>query len=156
MNMRLSSTLLHHWFRLLAKEKVRGTENEAAVHPLWERVRSLFFQYFPCAEVPEVKWQKPSRISIDSEALNKQGMGCLLGAVASIYGAQQSISDLRNRVVEVASCSVNGENHEKYNRRIRLIEVEKGVKFKKCVDNERSEHVKALERFDNPELRLRR
>ena len=35
--------LTHHWFRLLEKEKVRGTENEAAVHPLWERVRSLFF-----------------------------------------------------------------------------------------------------------------
>ena len=148
--------LTHDWFRLLKKKKVRGTENDAAVHPLWERVRSLFFQYFSCDEVPEVKWEKPTRISIDSEALNKQGMGCLLGAVASIYGAQQSVSDLRNRVVEVVPPSVNEETLEKYNRRVRRIEVEKGVEFGKYIAHERAEHVKALERFDNPVLRLRR
>ena len=33
--------LTHDWFRILERPKVRGTENRAAIHPLWERVRKL-------------------------------------------------------------------------------------------------------------------
>ena len=33
--------LTHDWFRILKMPKVRGCENKAAIHPLWERIRKL-------------------------------------------------------------------------------------------------------------------
>jgi hypothetical protein len=121
--------LTKNWFRLLENPKVRGTENEAAIHHHWERVRALFFQYFSCAEVPKVEWQKPDRLSTDCVALNKQGMGCLDGSAAARYGELKSVEDLRNCIHIIVDRSVNEEMLEKHNRRVRRIEVEKGTKF---------------------------
>ena len=67
--------LTHKWFRLLKNPKVRGAENDAEIHPIWKRVQSLFFQYFCCAEVLEVKREKPACVSVDSERLENQGGG---------------------------------------------------------------------------------
>lgn len=153
--------LTHHWFRLLEKPKVRGTESEAPVHLLWRRVQKLFEQYFSCAEIPpeKVKWKEATRLSVDSTALGKQGLGCYSSAAAPIFGVQKSVAALRNRILNVAHRSVdsvNDEALEKYNKRVRLIEVTKGVKFEECATYEVSERVKAFERFDSaPELRLR-
>ena len=90
--------LTHKWFRLLKNPKVRGTENDAEIHPIWKRVQSLFFQYFCCADVPAVKREKPTRVSVDSERLENQGGGCYVNATASRYGKQKSMEDLRHRL----------------------------------------------------------
>jgi hypothetical protein len=119
--------LTHKWFRLLAKPKVRGTENEADIHPLWERVKNLFFEYFSGAEVPKVEWQKPTCVSVDCNARIKQGLGNLAIAAVAKSGEQRNPHALRNRTCELIHFST--DDVEKYNRRIRRIEVEKGVKF---------------------------
>ena len=115
------------WFRLLEKPKVRGTENDAAIHPLWKRVQNLFFQYFSCAEIPAVKWKKPTLVSVDCNARIKQGLGNLAMAAVAKSGEQRSPSALRNRTCELVHYSK--DEVEKYNGRIRRIEVEKGIKF---------------------------
>ena len=149
--------LTHNWFRLLEKPKVRGTEDTAAIHPLWVRVQKLFKQYFSCADIPpeQVQWEKPTRLSTDTETLRKQGAGCFAGAAAPIFGVQKSVAALTNRLRELAAHSVNEDVLEKYNKRVRLIEVEKGVQFGESIASEMIERSKAIKRFDNPELRLR-
>ena len=67
---------------------------------------------------------------------------------------------LRNRIRNVANASValvDDDALEKFNKRVQLIEVERGVKFEECVATEHAERERAIERFDDrPELRLRR
>jgi hypothetical protein len=38
--------------------KVRGHENTAELHPIWERVRTLFLTHFSGAEVATVEWKR--------------------------------------------------------------------------------------------------
>jgi len=121
--------LTHDWFRLLKDEKVRGTENDAAIHPLWERVQSLFLQHFSGADVPDVKWKKPSRVSVDSVALDKQGVGCLSASSVARFGKLNSVADLCLRLHWLVDHTVDEDTFEKYNRVAKRIEVEKGVVF---------------------------
>ena len=87
------------WIRFLAKPKVRGTENTAAIHPVWERVCELFQSYFSGAAVKDVKWEKNQSVICDPEALEKQGIGCLSKALAYRYGEQSS----RREAVELGA-----------------------------------------------------
>ena len=45
--------------------KVRGHENRAAIHPVWERVQNLFRAYFSGADVSEVVWEKDQSVNCD-------------------------------------------------------------------------------------------
>jgi hypothetical protein len=119
--------LTKKWFRLLEAPKVRGTEDYATIHSDWVRVQKLFFEYFSCAEVPKVEWQKPTRVSVDCNARIKQGLGNLAIAAVAQSGEQQSPHALRNRTCELVHYSK--DDVEKYNQRIRRIEVEKGFRF---------------------------
>jgi hypothetical protein len=80
--------LTHDWFRFLREPKVRGTENKAEVHPVWERVRSLFFRYFSGGEVKEEELKPLEPVAVDSKKLLSQAFGCLNKAVALKYGRQ--------------------------------------------------------------------
>jgi len=89
--------ITHDWFRILQDPKVRGHENTAAIHPIWERVRALFSSYFSGASVKEVKWEKNQSVVCDPVALEKQALGCLSKAFAVRKGEQssgQSVVDL--------------------------------------------------------------
>jgi hypothetical protein len=123
----IAEYLTKDWFRLLAKPKVRGTENDAEIHELWVRVQNLFFEHFSCAEVPKVEWQKPTRVSVDSKRLIKQGRGCFVSAVIAESGVQKSKAALRNRIIE--RVYIDDVTLDKGNQKIRRIEVEKGIKF---------------------------
>jgi len=120
--------LTHDWFRLLKDEKVRGTENDAPIHPLWERVQSLFFQHFSCADVERVEW-KEKIISVDCEALDKQGAGCFDSSSIPRFGEQKSVADLRQRLHWQVDRVVDEEFLEKHNRKARLLQTEKGVTY---------------------------
>jgi len=74
--------LTTEWLRILGKPKVRGHENTAAIHPIWKRVRNLFFAYFTGNEV-EVEYKKHESLVCDPEALEKQALGCLSKALAT-------------------------------------------------------------------------
>jgi len=115
------------WFRILDKPKVRGHENNAAIHPIWERVRNLFFAYFTGNEV-EVEWKKREPISCDPEALEKQALGCLSKALAFRHGEQserKSSVCLANDWVD----SVGVDLHAKLNTCAVLSRHKTGVEF---------------------------
>ena len=106
--------LTRDWFRILEKPKVRGHENTAAIHPIWERVRALFGSYFTGASVVDVQWEKDQSVSCDAVALEKQALGCISKALAVRFGEQSS----RRGSVELANGWVDriqNELHEKLN-----------------------------------------
>ena len=78
----------HDWFRILEKPKVRGCENRAAMHPVWERVRALFSSCFSGSDVSGVKWEKNQNVVCDPVALEAQALGCLSKALACRFGEQ--------------------------------------------------------------------
>jgi hypothetical protein len=118
--------LTHDWFRILAKPKVRGTENKALVHPLWERIRSLFFRYFPGDEVKEEELKPLESVAVDSKKLLSQAFGCLNKAVALKYGRQAD----KERVEQIV-CSMFSpfaeESKDKINAIVSRIETLSGV-----------------------------
>jgi len=81
------------WIRLLKEPKVRGHENSAEVHPLWERIRNLFMNYFSGAEVGNVVWEKKQNVTCDASALEKQALGCLSKALACRFGEQVDVTE---------------------------------------------------------------
>ena len=106
--------LTHDWFRILKDPKVRGHENSAAIHPIWERVRNLFYTYFSGAAIENVVWEKDQSVSCDAVALEKQALGCLSKALAVRFGEQSS----RRLTVELGIGwveRVQDEMHEKLN-----------------------------------------
>ena len=119
--------LTTEWLRILEKPKVRGHENTAAIHPVWDRIRNLFFSYFTGSEVA-VKWEKPESISCDPVALEKQALGCLSKALATRHGEQldsKSSKFLANVWVD----NVGGELHAKINTIAVLHRHKTGVEF---------------------------
>jgi hypothetical protein len=114
------------WFRILKDPKVRGHENTAALHPIWERVRMLFNVYFSGSAVETVEWQRKDKTSCDSFALKRQAMGCLAKAFAYDFGSQvssQSTVDLATRWAE----GVQKDFHEKLNVIAEHVEIKTGL-----------------------------
>jgi hypothetical protein len=116
------------WLRILKDPKVRGHENTAELHPIWERVRTLFMTYFSGAEVESVEWQRKDKTSCDPVALKKQALGCLSKAFAAQYGKQNSCQ------LSVAHANdwidqVQRELHEKWNRCAEYIVIKTGFEL---------------------------
>jgi hypothetical protein len=82
--------LTTEWLRILEHPKVRGHEHTAAIHPVWERVRNLFFQYFTGRDVA-VCWGKNESVVCDPVALELQALGCLSKALAYNFGEQEEV-----------------------------------------------------------------
>jgi hypothetical protein len=120
--------LTHDWFRILEKPKVRGHENTAAMHPVWERVRTLFGSYFSGADVTDVKWERNQSVSCDAVALERQALGCLSKALACRFGEQSS----RRGSVDLAAGwvdRVQNELHEKLNCFAEHVRVKTGIEL---------------------------
>jgi hypothetical protein len=62
------------WLRILKEPKVRGHENDAELHPIWERVRHLFMTYFSGSEV-DVRFERKRVTNCDPAALERQALG---------------------------------------------------------------------------------
>jgi len=75
------------WFRILERDKVRGSENVIKNAPIWEKTLKAFRFYFSRDDVgqrsrEELREYKPPRTSPDTEQLVKQAVGCLASALA--------------------------------------------------------------------------
>jgi hypothetical protein len=122
------SLLTHDWFRILESPKVRGHENTAAIHPVWERVRKLFGSYFSGAEVKDVVWEKNQSVSCDPVALERQALGCISKALACRFGEQSSRAssvELGNGWIE----RVGNELHEKLNCVAEHVRIKTGIEL---------------------------
>ena len=116
------------WFRVLKAPKVRGHENTAEMHPVWERVRELFLTYFSGAEVADVVWESKGLTSCDPMALERQALGCLSKALAFRYGEQSS----RQSSVHLATGwvdRVQNELHEKLNCQAVNVRIKTGIEL---------------------------
>ena len=128
----LTEWLSDKWFRLLESPKVRGHENTAAVHPLWENVQQLFRQWFPGVvdDNKPVAWRRSDSVSCDSTALTKQAVGCLAKVAALQYGAVQTVE----RVLELAHEIIRGYGGvlcDKVVNCARRVEIRSGVRLGK-------------------------
>ena len=119
--------LTTEWLRILAQPKVRGHEGHAALHPIWERVRQLFFSYFSGNDVP-VKWEKRESLVCNSAALERQALGCLSKALAYQFG-EQDRSSLSKQLANGWVDRVGNELHEKLNSCAVLTRCKTGVEF---------------------------
>jgi len=90
----LIDILTTEWVRILEKPKIRGHENTASIHPIWERVRRAFFSHFT-GKVSEVKWEKRASVSCDPVALERQALGCMSKALAYRFGEQVEVKDTK-------------------------------------------------------------
>ena len=117
----------HDWFRILEKPKVRGCENTAAIHPVWERIRELFATYFSGADV-DVKWNPPAPVSCDPVALEKQAVGCLAKALAVRKGEQATEQSSMTAVSNLLDL-YKKPLHEKINTIARHTEIKTGIKL---------------------------
>jgi len=86
--------LTSRWFRLLADPKVRGSENTAVIHRIWDKVQKMFQKYFPGrvieTENKPVEWKRPESLSCDPKPLIRQALGCLAKASTLQFGLQES------------------------------------------------------------------
>jgi len=120
--------LTSEWFRILAEPKVRGHENTAALHPIWERVRELFFLYFTGSELLDIHWNREESLSCDPESLERQALGCLSKALACRYGEQEESyqsAELANGWVD----RVQDEMHEKVNLHALNVRLKTGIEL---------------------------
>jgi len=114
----------HFWSRY----RIRGHENTAAIHPAWERVRSLFRSYFSGAGIEDVVWEKKQSVSCDPVALEKQALGCLSKALACRFGEQSG----RRASVELANGwvdRVQNDLHEKLNIFAEHVRLKTGIEL---------------------------
>jgi len=95
-----------HNFRINGKKKKWGKQIETLEHG--DRKRIQFSAYDKRVEIAKkynaetaakydktIKREKPTRVSVDSERLENQGGGCLVGAAAPLHGKQNSVRAVR-------------------------------------------------------------
>lgn len=75
------------WFRILSRDKVRGSENEIPDAPIWARVREAFAYYFaensPTTRTPAaLRANRPAPTHPVVSRLVKQALGCLASAAS--------------------------------------------------------------------------
>jgi hypothetical protein len=121
--------LTYDWFRILASPKVRGHENTATIHPLWQKVRDSFFYWFPGADDSRpILFDRKRSISCNPELLERQAMGCLSKAFAYRYGIQKTLPMFR-AVISAFLNSKASFMFDQMNDNAMRIEVSKGVKL---------------------------
>jgi hypothetical protein len=123
----------NRWFRFLSSPKIRGHENSALIHPVWERVRELFFRNFSGAEL-EVEWSRNQSITCDPEALEKQALGCLSKALSYRHGKQDDLLSVKNLGFQWIG-SVGHHLYEKVNKFSEYVLLTSGVELGSRVDS---------------------
>lgn len=134
-DLRLAETDIVHflttkWLRVLSvpKADVKGHENRAQVHSLWERIQRAFLEYFPGVGRPvrEITLSREKPVTCESLALQRQALGCLKTAMALSSGVQSSVD-----VLYAMACEwLDGVKYELFagvNERVSKLRVETGV-----------------------------
>ncbi|MGL4944165.1 MAG: hypothetical protein ACRC46_13370 [Thermoguttaceae bacterium] len=94
--------LTHSWFRILKCVKVRGSEREQAVHPLWAQVVGAFKSIFCGSDNPrELSAVGRHKISCETSHLVAQAAGCLASAVAMTSGAVGSDKEAFEKIMHL-------------------------------------------------------
>jgi len=140
--------LTHDWLRILEEPKKKGKEFKQKNHPIWDKIRSLFWLYFPGKNIDEkAEWNPPPPVSCDPAALEAQALGCLSKALAVRHGEQQ---DKRSSVSLVNGWldKVSEELHRKLNKIVLHTEIKTGVKLGLWRDSSDAElvHVEGIGR----------
>jgi len=149
----LINILTKDWFRLLNGAKIRGKENKMQMLPLWERVRSLFFEHFTGDEIRDVEYRKREPVSCDPVALEQQAEGCVASAFTFRYGEPASFADVDEHIyrwVTAARYAI----YQKMKQHAERMKITKGITL--GLDNEQKEQFRTPEHFENYILRLRR
>jgi hypothetical protein len=126
--------LTKDWFRILSSPKVRGHENTAAIHPVWEHVIQQFNYWFPGIrdnkdELPfenPITFNRDKFVSCDPELLVKQGLGCLTKAIALHRGGKQEYSEFHNYLLKFFG-NKSGIMFSSVKDKAKRIEILKGV-----------------------------
>jgi hypothetical protein len=125
--------LTHEWFRILSVPKVRGHENTATVHSVWQSVIDSFDFWFGNVkrqnvniESRPIEFNRDNRISCNPELLEKQGFGCLSKALAYRYGIQSNVKELQLILTSYLQERTN-LMYCKVNDKSKRIEIMKGV-----------------------------
>jgi hypothetical protein len=128
--------LTYHWFRILARPKVRGHENTAAIHSVWQKVIDLFCYWFQ-GERDEsgqlissrpILFDRQQSISCNPDSLERQAMGCLSKAFAYRHGVQSTLPMFRDVLLSFMNKKA-GLMYDRMNYNARQIEISKGVKL---------------------------
>lgn len=81
------------WFRILNEPKIRGHENEQQISGFWQEVQNAFRQIFCNGRLGDSSKVTINSIRvIDKHKLTRQGMGCLVTAVASCTFRQSELT----------------------------------------------------------------
>ena len=119
--------ITHNWFRITAEPKKEGNEWKQKIHPLWDKIRSLFRRSFSDGdESDSAEWNKPKSVACDPVALEKQALGCLSKALALRHGEQyekKASAYLANQWV----ASVDNDLHHKLNLTVLRVQVKTGI-----------------------------
>ena len=96
------------WFRILERDKVRGSENEIADAPIWAHVRAAFKYYFRETDPQnktssDLKNNKLVRPAPVVDRLIKQAMGCLSSVASFMLEKVFSPSQLVNFYTETVA-----------------------------------------------------
>ncbi|MDO4585506.1 MAG: hypothetical protein Q4D62_15590 [Planctomycetia bacterium] len=77
------------WFRILERDKVRGSENEIGLAPIWQRTLDAFAHYFTPSEVEKPRdeeeirqYRPPKNPAPGVQRLLRQAVGCVCSAAA--------------------------------------------------------------------------
>ncbi|MBR0192562.1 MAG: hypothetical protein IJQ31_10910 [Thermoguttaceae bacterium] len=96
------------WFRILARDKVRGSENEIPDAPIWAHVRAAFEYYFYETDsknksMSDLKNNRVVRPAPSVDRLIKQAMGCLSSAASFMLEKVFSVSQLVEYYTQVVT-----------------------------------------------------
>lgn len=91
------------WFRILSRDKVRGSENEIPDHELWATVRKAFWYYFAVTKKEtrtkqELKDFKSIKEPMSVSRLVSQGLGCISSAAAVALETVRDIEPVKEYV----------------------------------------------------------
>ncbi len=127
--------LTYDWFRLLDKEKAKGNETRQELHPVWQQVRDLFFEYFPSGNDRKPVDHNNSRrqVKCTGESLIKQAVGCMATAAALAKGVFETEAQAVQYMVEVATEKVKTLFHRTRERAVEL-GIIRGVEAPDCRD----------------------
>ncbi len=128
--------LTHDWFRIFQGEKQKGNETRQAIHPLWQEVQELFFEYFPgsCIERKPIEHKSRRReLKCTGKDLVQQAVGCLATAAAVVKGMFEDEKSALNYVYEVLSDNVK-RLFIRTSERVKELGIVRGVEAPNAMD----------------------
>lgn len=87
------------WFRILSRDKVRGSENEISLAPIWQKTLDLFECYFSTYNNNErtdvdLVSTKEKHLPPKAEQVLKQALGCFSSVLAHSGQVYSNVNDL--------------------------------------------------------------